>query len=195
MAKNKRSKPAGGKNLKQKDEPQTFIGQQAAEKFTEALSKSGAVLETPLYPFKASYIKFVNLTGKDVGKYGAFHFDKSDKDILKKTVGSRFNLDELRAFLAQKCNVQNPESYSWSSIIAALTKSIEQAQPGSGKADLPAEKRAEPEQKKKGILKKLLKWLVGIIGAIIVSIIADILGHFGWFERIKTIVHNILTNK
>jgi hypothetical protein len=50
-------------------------------------------------------------------------------------------------------------------------------------------------QKKKGILRKLLKWLVGIIGAIIVSIIADILGHFGWIERIKTIVHNILTSK
>jgi hypothetical protein len=56
-------------------------------------------------------------------------------------------------------------------------------------------KQTVTAEKKKGILKKLLKWLVGIIGAIIVSIIADILGHFGWFERIKTIVHNILTNK
>jgi hypothetical protein len=60
-----------------------------------------------------------------------------------------------------------------------------------------AEKPAETKQKKKGSVRKILKWFVGIIGTIIVGIIVtvitDILGDFGWIERIKTIVHNILT--
>jgi len=50
-------------------------------------------------------------------------------------------------------------------------------------------KQTVTTEKKKGILKKLLKWLVGVIGAIVVGIIVtvvtDILGDFGWIERIK----------
>jgi len=51
------------------------------------------------------------------------------------------------------------------------------------------------KEKKKGILRRLLKIIGAIVVGIIVTVVTDILGDFGWIERIKTIVHNILTNK
>jgi uncharacterized protein YqgV (UPF0045/DUF77 family) len=51
----------------------------------------------------------------------------------------------------------------------------------------------------KGIIRKLIKIIVGIIGTIIIGIIGavvtDILGDFGWLEKIRTTIHNILTPK
>jgi hypothetical protein len=51
------------------------------------------------------------------------------------------------------------------------------------------------EKKKKGILKKLLEIIGTIIVGIIVAVVTDILGDFGWIERIKTIIQNILIRK
>jgi hypothetical protein len=111
---------------------QATAGGQAAEKFAEALSKSGAVLETPLYPFKAGCIRFANLTGKDVGKYGAYHFDKSDKEILRKTVGFPVTQPKLRLYLAKHCNIQNPDNLSWLAIIEMLAESPKKKPEASG---------------------------------------------------------------
>ena len=61
--------------------------------------------------------------------------------------------------------------------------------------------------KKKGMAKKIIGWIfkktshfifavfVTVVGTVIAAIVVDIFVDFGWFERIKTIVHNILTNK
>ena len=45
----------------------------------------------------------------------------------------------------------------------------------------------EPE-KKKGIVNRLLKFIGAIIVGIIVTVLTDILGDFGWIERIKTFI-------
>jgi hypothetical protein len=57
------------------------------------------------------------------------------------------------------------------------------------------EKLAEPERKKKGIFKRLLKIIGTIIVGIITSVLADILCNFGLIKWVKTIFHNILTHK
>jgi uncharacterized membrane protein YraQ (UPF0718 family) len=55
------------------------------------------------------------------------------------------------------------------------------------------------EEKKKGIIWKVLKVIVKIIGAIVIGIIVavviNILGDFGWIGKIKIIIYNIFTSK
>jgi hypothetical protein len=55
------------------------------------------------------------------------------------------------------------------------------------------------EQKKKGVIWKILKIIVKIIGAIVIGIIVavviDIFGDFGWIGKIKIIIYNIFTSK
>jgi len=53
-------------------------------------------------------------------------------------------------------------------------------------------KQTVTAEKKKGILKKILKWLVGIIGTIVVT---DILSDLGLIKWIRIVFHNILTHR
>jgi hypothetical protein len=60
-------------------------------------------------------------------------------------------------------------------------------------------KQQVTDEKKKGIIGKLLKIIASIIGAIVVSVIAaivvDIFTDFGWLQSIKEFIYNIFQTK
>jgi len=94
--------------------------------FLEHLSKVSNI-ETPMYPFKAGWIRRICFDTKEFGyKYGRYSFSKENIKIIKDTVGFPLNISKLRAFLANKCNVQNPTDYSWPDIFAALRHTSEE---------------------------------------------------------------------
>lgn len=98
----------------------TYAGKEATQKFVEHLAKI-SIIETPMYPFKAGKIQYFNPTDKKY-EFGYYRFSKEDIELIKKAIGSftTSSLPELRAFLTNKCNVQNPTDYSWPDILAAL---------------------------------------------------------------------------
>ena len=124
----------------------TYKGEEANRKLVKALLEIGKV-ETPLYPFKADKIQYINLSGKsDIPKYGAYRFSKEDCDVIKQTVGFPLELHNLRAFLASECKVQNPRNYDWSDIIAALKYHQKRAKNKSRKKTRGQPKNKEAEK-------------------------------------------------
>jgi hypothetical protein len=108
-----------------------YKGKEALEKLSEIGN-----LETPMFPFKAGKIQYLNLSNKsDIPKYGRYRFEKHEIDLIGKTVGFPLTISKLKAFLAKNCNVQNPQEYSWPDIFAAL-KQVQKQTP----------KRIRPEE-------------------------------------------------
>jgi len=142
MAKNKSSKPAGGKPKKQ-----TSWDQWAA---------------LPEYVRERAILDSMGLLGQDVKEYPFLNkgcdirLTLQQQDLFRRTIGFPFSLSLLKVYLAQKLNIQSPLNYSIFDIIAALTltESIEQPQTVSG--DI-IEKEQQPKLSSRSIALILLK--------------------------------------
>jgi len=86
----------------------------------------------------------------------------------------------------QNINIQN---------FTGILGSVQQAENLQIGDNSSIQKGVRAEDKKKGILKRILGYIGTIIIGIIAAVITDILGDFGCIKQIKIIIHNILTPK
>ena len=95
----------------------TFTGTEAIEKFSEKLQSIGHI-DTPLYPFKAGYIRAIRLDGESPNGY--YYLTTEDYDLVTLAIGEPFSLPRLRAFLEAKCNAHNVPDLTWPEIKAMI---------------------------------------------------------------------------
>jgi len=109
----------------------------------------------PEYVRERALLDDMRLIGQDVKEYPFLNKGRDirltlqQQDLFRRTVGFPFSLSVLKVYLAQKCNIQNPENYSIWDIIAALESSLQKTvatQAGTGGKEKAAQKAAEAEK-------------------------------------------------
>jgi len=84
--------------------------------------------------------------------------EKKERDIIRRAVGS-CEYPDIISFLLQKCHVQDPGSLSLEDIIAHCKQYLRR-------------------EKKKGILRKIPRWIYYILGTL--AALVGILHRLGW---------------
>jgi len=94
------------------------------KKLRELLDKNLAFLHTPVCPFKAGYLQKIyldrNAYDNAIEKFGIQMLSTDEKNLLSRALGQDWHIDNLRLFLAQKCNIQNPDDLSYKGILNAI---------------------------------------------------------------------------
>jgi hypothetical protein len=109
----------------------TVRGKKPNQKLTRKPQSIGPKFYWPTYPFKERAIWSIRFDGKQ--PYDVCVWTHEDFDILEQAMGKKnINLSEVRAYLAKRCNIQNPELLSKDDIVTAIRVTLEQ-----GQSDIP----------------------------------------------------------
>jgi hypothetical protein len=85
----------------------------------------------PEYVREQALLTDMGLLGQDVKEYPFLNKGRDirltlqQQDVFRRTIGFPFSLSMLKVYLAQKCNIQNPQDYSIFDIIVALESSLQ----------------------------------------------------------------------